>query len=58
MILVVTEERCSERSEDGIWNLPPKVLAVESASVQIPRALGRSEELEAEGALFGTRGDR
>ncbi len=45
----VTEER---GSKVGVRNLPPKVVAVESASVQIARALGRSEGREAEEALF------
>lgn len=56
MILVVTEGGCSERSDDGIRSLPPKVVAVESVPVRIARALGMSEGLEAERALFGTHG--
>ena len=49
MILVVTGTR---PAEDHAPTLPPKMVVVESASVQIARALGKPERRGARRALF------
>jgi len=51
MILVVTETR---PAESRVLALPPKMVAVESASTQIARALGKSDRRNSRSVLFET----